>query len=273
MSRKATIKVRPGIDDAIEAKEYKEVARLLEKSFLEQTERALTGVLKKVEERLGLKSEKAESGEEDKTELTDFQKKVIRQAAEEETESLDEFIDALVMFGFYVWSFNIGGGNFLRSKKIPLKFDLRNDHILRAMQGKVDLLIADLDETTKNFIAEKIIEGVESGLTRKQVADSIRDILPETYARRAETVAYTEMSNMVNAAETEAAVRNGAFEKRWITVGDDLVDPECEANEDEGMINVHDSFQSGHTRPPAHPNCRCILEFESLDLGYFWDGG
>lgn len=184
----------------------------------------------------------------------------------------NEFLDSLALLGFYVWAFNIGGNDFLRSKKIPLKFDLRNETILQALKDKTDLLIQGLDQTTKNFIAEKIINGIESKLTTSQVADSIRDVLPETYIKRAETVAYTEMSNMINAAETETAVRNGAVHKQWITAGDDLVDEECETNEAEGWINVHDTFQSGNYRPPEHPNCRCVLDFDLLNLGYFWNG-
>lgn len=272
---KATIKIRPGIDDAVDTSQYKEVARLLKQGLLEQTEKSLHKIVKKVEERLSGAFAKAGDAddEEEEEELTEFQKRMIRQAVEEEMDSLEDFLDSLALLGFYIWAFNTGGEDFLRSKKIPLAFNLRNETILQALQGQNDLLIQGLDETTKNFIAEKIIKGIESKLTTSQVANSIRDVLPETYAKRAETVAYTEMSNMINAAETETAERNGAYQKRWVTVGDDLVDPECEANENEGWINVHDTFQSGNYRPPAHPNCRCVLEFDLLNLGYFWNGG
>lgn len=272
---KATIKIRPGIDDAVETDKYKEMVRLLKRGFIEQTEKPLAKILKKVEARLGSIFAKADDAddEEEEEELTEFQRWMIKQAVEEETDSLEEFLENAVLLGFYVWAFNTGGDDLLRSKKIPLAFNLRNESILQALQGKTDLLIRGLDETTKNFITEKIIQGVESKLNTKQVADSIRDVLPETYAKRAETVAYTEMSNIINAAETETAERNGAIRKQWITVGDELVDPECEANEGEGWINERDTFQSGHYRPPAHPNCRCVLEFDLLNLGYFWNGG
>lgn len=272
---KATIKIRPGIDEAVETKKYKETVGILKKAFIEQTEKPLHKILKKVEARLGdafAKTDDADD-EEEEEELTEFQKQMVRQAVEEETDSLEEFLDSLTLLGFYIWSFNVGGDDLLRSKKIPLKFDLRNETILRALQSKTDLLIQGLDETTKKFIIEKIINGIESKLTMNQVADSIRNVLPETYAKRAETVTYTEMANMINAAETETAVRNGAVTKRWITVGDDLVEEECEANEDIGDINVHDQFPSGDVRPPAHPRCRCILQFDLLNLGYFWNGG
>lgn len=276
MARKATIKVRPGIDDAVETKEYKEMVRLLKKAFTEQTESALDKILKKVEERIGgifAKAENVDSENEEDEELTELQRIIIENAVEEETDPLEKFLDPLIMLGFYVWAFNIGGNDFLRTKRIPLKFDLSNEQVLEAIRGKTDLLLKGLHRTTKKFIAGKIIEGIEDGLTKTEVAESIRGSLPTTYAKRAETIVRTETANMINAAESETAERNGAYQKRWVTVGDDLVDEECEANEDEGTINEHDSFQSGHFRPPAHPNCRCILQFDLLNLGYFWNGG
>lgn len=267
MKKKATIQVRPGIDDAVETKKYRETVKLLKTAFIEQTKDSLTKILDRIEEKTGSAFGKAENGE------LIINETAVRNAVNEEINPLDEFIDSLSIFLFYIWAFNVGGNDFLQAKRIPVKFDLRNEQILELIRGKTDLLIQVLDKTTKNFIAEKIIEGIKSGLTKNQVTDSIRDILPETYAKRAETVAYTEMSNMVNASELETATRNNAVAKRWITVGDDLVDEICEANEAEETININDSFQSGDMRPPAHPNCRCVLEFDVINLGYFWNGG
>jgi len=38
------------------------------------------------------------------------------------------------------------------------------------------------------------------------------------------------------------------------------VDPECEMNERDGAIDINATFSSGHSAPPVHPNCRCILQ-------------
>src|SRR5208282_2235305 len=48
--------------------------------------------------------------------------------------------------------------------------------------------------------------------------------------------------------------------KRWVTVGDDAVEEICLANEDQGVIDLDEDFDSGDDAPPAHPNCRCWLE-------------
>jgi len=34
----------------------------------------------------------------------------------------------------------------------------------------------------------------------------------------------------------------------------------CQSNEDVGVVRYGDAFPSGHTAPPAHNGCRCILD-------------
>jgi hypothetical protein len=53
----------------------------------------------------------------------------------------------------------------------------------------------------------------------------------------------------------------GATEKAWITRGDLRVDLVCDRNESEGLIRIRDNFRSGHLTPPAHPGCRCTVEY------------
>jgi len=47
------------------------------------------------------------------------------------------------------------------------------------------------------------------------------------------------------------------MEKKWLTVGDDLVSEECDANEAEGWILSDAVHMSGHMHPPRFPGCRC----------------
>ena len=43
-----------------------------------------------------------------------------------------------------------------------------------------------------------------------------------------------------------------------MTAGDDQVRPEHQANEDEGPIDVNETFQDGE-QWPSEPNCRCQI--------------
>jgi hypothetical protein len=54
---------------------------------------------------------------------------------------------------------------------------------------------------------------------------------------------------------------NGPTEKAWQTEDDPC--PECADNADDGFIDSEAPFDSGDFEPPAHPNCRCSLEYRA----------
>ena len=60
----------------------------------------------------------------------------------------------------------------------------------------------------------------------------------------------------------EARERGDKF-KVWQTVGDDRVSDECQACEAQGPIPIDESFTSGASEPPNHPNCRCTVNYYS----------
>lgn len=266
MARRVFVRTKHILEKAAGGKEYLKTVAILHHGFVMQTEHSLDAILDKVESRIT----KADADdEEDDEELTDAEKRAILHIVKEETDSLDSFIDTGTLVAFYVWAYNKGGENFLRSLGVPLTFDLKDKETMARIEQNVELLIKGLDQTTHDLVATKIQEGIESGLSTKEVADSIREWIPETYSGRAETITRTETSRMVNAAQFEAASQNGAMGKIWVTQG---ADDECADNEDQGTIGMDESFSSGDDMPPAHPNCRCDLDFEILDMGYYWSG-
>jgi hypothetical protein len=50
--------------------------------------------------------------------------------------------------------------------------------------------------------------------------------------------------------------------KRWYAAAEEDVCEMCEANEDDGPIDMIDTFTSGDVAPPAHLNCRCLMGLE-----------
>ena len=59
----------------------------------------------------------------------------------------------------------------------------------------------------------------------------------------------------------------GEEEKRWVTQGDELVDPKvCAINATDGWISLADDFSSGHRTIPGHPQCRCTVIFRGKPL-------
>lgn len=55
---------------------------------------------------------------------------------------------------------------------------------------------------------------------------------------------------------------NGPVEKRWLVQPDAC--PTCEENAAMDWIDEEAPFSSGDDNPPAHPNCRCSMEFQQV---------
>ena len=86
----------------------------------------------------------------------------------------------------------------------------------------------------------------------------MREELEEFFddSERALTIAQTEMSSAVSIASRELYQESGAELVEWI-----VADPcdLCQENADVSPIGIDDTFPSGDTEPPAHPNCVCDI--------------
>ena len=120
-------------------------------------------------------------------------------------------------------------------------------------------LVKGLDEETKRRLAHTISQGIETkrgipGLTR-----DIRKEFADMSRYRSELIARTETANALSEASLDRMDDMGIDGKEWITAGDARVSEECEANENEGVIPIGQTFSGGVMAPPQHPDCRCTL--------------
>lgn len=122
---------------------------------------------------------------------------------------------------------------------------------------------AGIDATTAAGIRDIVTEGLANGESYGQIAKAISDEYAGISSARAQLIASTEIGNAYNEGTLQAAQslesKGVTMEKAWLTAGDDKVDPDCEANEAQGWIDLGDMFPSGDERPLAHPGCRCSL--------------
>lgn len=83
---------------------------------------------------------------------------------------------------------------------------------------------------------------------------------------RAQTVATTEVSGAYHdggAAVVKLVPHTRDIEKIWQTEDDPC--PTCQANADMGWILADQPFDSGDDTAPAHPNCRCSVDYRSIE--------
>jgi SPP1 gp7 family putative phage head morphogenesis protein len=105
----------------------------------------------------------------------------------------------------------------------------------------------------RDAVSQAIAEGESAGGLAARIMDDFA-----FSGSRAEMVARTEVAIADVAGTMEGYRESGIVAgKRWITAQDDRVSDECLACEDQGAIGLDDSFITGASAPPNHPNCRC----------------
>jgi hypothetical protein len=154
---------------------------------------------------------------------------------------------------------------------LGIRFDLKNPRAVAYIDQVGANLVANIDETTREYIRTLISQGVSEGWSYDTMAKKITARYKEFAVgrpqlhidSRAHGIAVTEIgqayshgSYMVGQGLKDAGLQ---MEKAWETFGDDRVSDACKSNEAAGWIPFDSAFPSGHQRPLAHPYCRCDL--------------
>jgi len=157
-------------------------------------------------------------------------------------------------------------------------------------------LMRDMVETELRSIGEKIARAIEQGKRPREIAKTLEEVksLDRNRAARYEKIKdYLENSDLndeqlekrlereyeklrrerqraiadnegIDAHGTaryqEAERKNYKF-KTWVTSQNERVCPICTGNEAQGLIPIQQAFQNGSMYQPAHPNCRCAVNY------------
>ena len=144
-------------------------------------------------------------------------------------------------------------------------------NLLKPSRGLSNLLetrgvtIQGINRTTLDRIGTILGRALAKGETPASVREELEDLLDDS--DRALTIAQTEMSSAVSIASRELYQESGAELVEWI-----VADPcdLCQENADVSPIGIDDTFPSGDTEPPAHPNCVCDIApyvVDTQDIG------
>jgi hypothetical protein len=137
-----------------------------------------------------------------------------------------------------------------------LKYDLKKN--IGLLPGQINALEREAKKIRKKYPKVKDKDKVDRAIARAR---------NRKLNYRAELIARTETGNAANHAQieyTRQLQREGKLgdtQKRWSTVGDNVVSEGCENNEMAGWIDINDEFPSGHDRPLRFPGCRCACQF------------
>jgi hypothetical protein len=136
---------------------------------------------------------------------------------------------------------------------------------LSTLLDRRGVMIQGINKTTLDRIGTILGRALAKGETPESVRDELEDLLDDS--ERALTIAQTEMSSAVCVASRELYEESGAELVEWLVAAPcDL----CQENADASPIGIGDTFPSGDTEPPAHPNCVCDIApyvVDTRDIG------
>jgi len=126
-------------------------------------------------------------------------------------------------------------------------------------------LVTDLNRTSQRTLQKLIPQYFENQWTQGQLRDALT---PSFGEKRAKTIARTEVTRAASEGEQAAALdleRQGIkMQPVWQTLNDELVCPICGPLNDKKIgVDTVDGVVIDFY-PPAHPNCRCAVEYELI---------
>jgi hypothetical protein len=98
------------------------------------------------------------------------------------------------------------------------------------------------------------------------VADHVGSAFREWKGERIERLAGDHVVAAFSAGSVSAAGGKPSAELQWLAVSTagDPPCPDCEDNGLNGSLRPGEAFPTGHTHPPAHPGCRCLLIISAI---------
>ena len=112
----------------------------------------------------------------------------------------------------------------------------------------------DVISTKLDRIGTALSKSLAAGETASDAAKRIDSIIDDP--EHALVIAQTEMSRAVSVASRDLYESSNVEQVEWLVAeGCD----DCQENADASPISIDDTFPSGDSEPPAHPNCMCSL--------------
>ena len=112
----------------------------------------------------------------------------------------------------------------------------------------------EITRTKLDRIGTALSRSLSAGDTAKETAKAINAIIADP--QHALTIAQTEMSRAMSVASRDEYEKAQVEQVEWL-VAEGCED--CQENADASPIGIDETFPTGDTEPPAHPNCMCAL--------------
>jgi hypothetical protein len=121
----------------------------------------------------------------------------------------------------------------------------------------------EITRTKLDRIGSALAKSLSQGATPKETAKAINAIIGDP--QHALTIAQTEMNRAMSVASRDSYEKSGVEQVEWL-VAEGCED--CQENADASPIGIDETFPTGDSEPPAHPNCMCAIApvFNDMEL-------
>lgn len=142
-----------------------------------------------------------------------------------------------------------------RAGNKPAALLVRKPRGLSNLLDNRGITIQGINRTTLDRLGTVLARALEKGWAPSKIKDEVGDLI-DADSERALTIAQTETSRAVTTASRQLYEESGVELVEWI-----VADPcdICQENADVSPIRIDETFPSGDTEPPAHPNCVCDI--------------
>lgn len=148
-------------------------------------------------------------------------------------------------------------------KRLPA-FKLSNGYYKTKLNNRVKTLVTAMDGVTKIRLSNALMKGFDNKETKTEMVERLKKAGITSSEYRATMIVNTETAAIHEYMRHETAKLNGVQMKRWITTGEKPCDV-CKSLSKK-TVTIDSDFASGHTTPPAHPNCDCTLGYSIQDM-------
>ena len=121
----------------------------------------------------------------------------------------------------------------------------------------------------------RYMAAIEDGATPAKAREIQAKYAEKLHRQRADTIAITELAYAYNYAECQTMKdayyfgKIGGAKKQWSTAFDERVCPTC-GKLDRETVDLTSPFSNGLETPPAHPRCRCTVNYVDVTPPNLW---
>lgn len=133
----------------------------------------------------------------------------------------------------------------------------------RLLESRRITISDDVIHTKIDRIGTSLATGLKQGWTTDQTAKMINEVINDP--QHALVISRTETTRAVSVATRQEYEKNNVEMVEWL-VAEGCED--CQENADASPIGIDETFPTGDSEPPAHPNCLCAIApvFDDSDL-------